>query len=170
MSLGHNAVGHLRRVVDRVEAIEEEIKVLNKEKSEVYKQAKNTGLVPKAIKNVISARREKPEDRKEATQLFDTYFSSLESDETSARPEADAEAGEVADDVPPPASTPTPEPEPAEPLHEPGAAQQQNFGSPDLDGTDHPEQEVSDGKEEKPKINMEFPDGAVPDEFGEKYD
>jgi uncharacterized protein (UPF0335 family) len=75
---GHNsAVGHLRAFIERVERIEEEIKSLNADKSEIYKEARSMGFDVKTMRKVVAARKVEPADREEADALFDLYWSQL---------------------------------------------------------------------------------------------
>jgi uncharacterized protein (UPF0335 family) len=190
MSLGHNSIGHLRRIVDRVESIEEEIARLNKEKSSTYKQAKDTGLVVKAVKAVVKARRLDPKKRAEEIVLFDTYFDSLEAPADSAFPGAEGEdptaVHPTADSPPPdsmdedgwttvhssePVAGKEPEPEPEQ--------EEEDDDSPfetEPDGEENdqeepaPEEPQHNGERITPTVNMEFPDNTVPDELTESYD
>ena len=70
--------GHLRSFVERIERLEEEIKALNDDKSDIYKEAKGEGFDVKTLRRVIQARRKDPADRAESDILFDTYMAALE--------------------------------------------------------------------------------------------
>jgi len=71
------AVDRLRSFVQRVESLDEEIKALNADKSEVYKEAESDGFDKKALKEVV---RRRAKDQGEL-QLFDatvdTYLAAL---------------------------------------------------------------------------------------------
>jgi uncharacterized protein (UPF0335 family) len=76
--LGHNSgAGQLRAFVERIERLEEEIKSLNGDKSEIYKEARSTGFDVKTLRKVVTARKVDPSDRQEADALFDAYMAAL---------------------------------------------------------------------------------------------
>ncbi len=82
--VGHNVQpDRLRSFVERVERLEEEIKDLNSDKSEIYKEAKNTGFDVKALKRVVSARRQDPEKRDAEDAVFSLYMDALDGFEAS---------------------------------------------------------------------------------------
>ena len=72
-----NTTAVLRSAVDRVERLDEEIKGLNADKSDIFKELKAAGFDVKVVKKVIAARRKSEADRSEEDQLFDLYMSSL---------------------------------------------------------------------------------------------
>lgn len=76
--VGGIAADRLKSFVERVERLEAEIKGLNEDKSEVYKEAKSTGFDVKTIKAVVSKRRKDPADRDEQDALFELYWEALE--------------------------------------------------------------------------------------------
>ena len=57
------AADHLRAFIERVERLEEEIKTMNSEKSEVYKEARAMGYDVKTMRKVVSARKVEPHER-----------------------------------------------------------------------------------------------------------
>jgi uncharacterized protein (UPF0335 family) len=67
-------MNQLRSIVERVERIENEIREMNADKSEVYKEAKATGYDVAIIKKVVAARRVDASSRQEAEALFDLYM------------------------------------------------------------------------------------------------
>lgn len=69
----------LRNIVDRIESLEEEIKGLNSDKSDIYAEAKSNGFDVKALKAVIAHRRKDPKEVQEQTAIFQTYMTALES-------------------------------------------------------------------------------------------
>ena len=76
--IGHNsAPGQLRAFIERIERLEEEIKSINDDKSEVYKEARGSGFDVKTMRKVIAARKLDEADRQEADALFDMYMSAL---------------------------------------------------------------------------------------------
>lgn len=60
------ASDQLRAIVERVERLELEIKDLNADKSDIYKEARANGFDVKAIKQVVSKRKLDSADREEA--------------------------------------------------------------------------------------------------------
>ena len=77
---GHNsgiAAAQLRQIVERIERLEEEVRELNADKSDVYKEAKSNGFDPKTIKKVIAMRRMNAAERQEQEALMDLYLRAL---------------------------------------------------------------------------------------------
>lgn len=77
---GHNsgiAAAQLRQIVERVERLEEEVREVNAQKSDVYKEAKSNGFDPKIIKKVIAMRRMNAAERQEQEALMDLYLRAL---------------------------------------------------------------------------------------------
>jgi uncharacterized protein (UPF0335 family) len=72
------APDHLRALVERIERVEEEIKALNQDKSEIYKEAKSHGFDVKVMRKVVSARRMDKAEREEIDTLFDLYMAAVE--------------------------------------------------------------------------------------------
>lgn len=72
-----SAEGHLRSFVERVERIEEEIKTLNDDKSEVYKEIRSAGFDVKTVRKVVAKRKIEDHVRDEQDALFDTYWNAL---------------------------------------------------------------------------------------------
>lgn len=67
----------LRAFVERVERLEEEIKDLNRDKSEVYAEAKGNGFDVPTIKKVVRIRKLDDAERMEADALLSLYLSAL---------------------------------------------------------------------------------------------
>ena len=78
---GHNSGGNiggiaadaLRQYVDRIENLREEIKALNEDVAEVYKEARSTGFDVKALKALIAERAKNPNDLAELAEILDIY-------------------------------------------------------------------------------------------------
>lgn len=93
----------LKAIVERVERLELEIKDLNADKSDIYKEARANGFDVKAIKQVVSKRKLDTTDREEADLVFETYWNAVHGiNLVHARArenieEFDAETGEVRD-------------------------------------------------------------------------
>jgi uncharacterized protein (UPF0335 family) len=71
------AKDHLKAFVERIERLEEEIKVLNDDKRDVYAEAKANGFDVKALKRVVAYRRKDLEQAKEEEAIFETYMQAL---------------------------------------------------------------------------------------------
>ncbi len=76
--LGHNSDNHLRRYVERIERLEEEIAGLNADKREVYSEARAAGLDKKVLRQVVMRRRRDRSDIAEEDDLRDRYEHALE--------------------------------------------------------------------------------------------
>lgn len=93
----------LKSIVERVERLELEIKDLNADKSDIYKEARANGFDVKAIKQVVSQRKLDTSEREEADLVFETYWNAVHGlglVRAHAREnieEFDAETGEVFD-------------------------------------------------------------------------
>lgn len=68
----------LRRLVERIERLEEEIKELNNDKRDIYAEAKSGGFDVKALKAVIAYRRKDRSEVEEQTVIFETYLAEIE--------------------------------------------------------------------------------------------
>jgi uncharacterized protein (UPF0335 family) len=79
MSYPSNSIAgeQLRAFVERVERLEEEIKVLNTDKSEVYAEAKGNGFDVPTIKKIVRMRKMDEASRQEAGALLSIYLSAL---------------------------------------------------------------------------------------------
>jgi uncharacterized protein (UPF0335 family) len=67
----------LKTVVERIERLEEEKKVLSDDIKEVYAEAKGNGFDVKIIRKVVSIRRQETADRVEQEQLIDLYLTAV---------------------------------------------------------------------------------------------
>lgn len=135
--IGDNARQRLRSFVDRIERLDEEIKDLNGDKSDVFKEAKATGFDVKALRQVIKLRRMDASDRAELEDLVSVYMGALEETGTSlatrARTEQaphDPKTGEII--ATESATGPAPTPAVVAPAHTPQDAQEsRDSASPD---------------------------------------
>lgn len=89
------AADQLRSFVSRVERLEVEIKELNKDKAEIYAEARMNGFDVKALKKVIAARRMDHSDRLEQDAIFDLYMGIMEGEDIEDRTEERAEESVV---------------------------------------------------------------------------
>lgn len=67
----------LRLLIERVERLEEEKKGISDDIKDVYLEAKATGYDPKIMRAIVRLRRMKPDDRREADALLETYKCAL---------------------------------------------------------------------------------------------
>lgn len=73
--LGHNS--QLKSVVERIEHVNEEIKDLQSDRSDIFKEATGNGLDSKALRTIIRLRAMKPDDRAAQEAILDTYKQAL---------------------------------------------------------------------------------------------
>lgn len=71
------AAAQLRSIVERVERLDEEIKVLNSDKSDIYAEAKANGYDVKALKAVVRLRAQDPNAREEFEAMLELYKNAL---------------------------------------------------------------------------------------------
>lgn len=71
------AAGQLRAFIERIERVEEEIKTLNADKSEIYKELRGVGFDVKAVRQCVAARKLDSAEREERNAIFDLYWEAL---------------------------------------------------------------------------------------------
>lgn len=99
----------LRSFADRIERLESEIKDLNSDKSDIYKEAKGGGYDVKALRAVIAYRRKDRSEAQEHDAVFQSYLAEIESGTPVA---TRVHAHEAAPSAPPrPADPVTPPPD-----------------------------------------------------------
>ena len=69
--------GHLRAYVERLEKLEEEKRAIADDIKEVYAEAKGTGFDTKALRKIISMRRQDKDKRREEEAMLELYLSAL---------------------------------------------------------------------------------------------
>ncbi|WP_236036102.1 DUF2312 domain-containing protein [Rhizorhabdus histidinilytica] len=74
---GSIAAQELRLFVERVERLREEIKGLNDDVSEVYKEMKGRGYDIKIVKKLLTIRQKKKGEHEEESLILETYMSAL---------------------------------------------------------------------------------------------
>lgn len=74
---GHNAKEQLKSIVERVERLNEEIKGLRSDVSDVFKEASGNGFDVKALRHIIRLRGEDPNKRAEREAILETYMHTL---------------------------------------------------------------------------------------------
>jgi uncharacterized protein (UPF0335 family) len=72
---GHN--GQLKSIVERVENLNEQIKELGSDRSDIFAEAKGNGYDVKALRKVIAIRKIDPTARAEQGALVETYLAAL---------------------------------------------------------------------------------------------
>lgn len=78
-ALGGNSADQLRAYVKRVESLEEEVKDLNSDKSELYKEAKACGFDVPTIKKLVRRRRKDKTEVEEEDAMLELYEQALAS-------------------------------------------------------------------------------------------
>jgi uncharacterized protein (UPF0335 family) len=81
--IGHNSDGavqgdQLKSLVERIERLEEEKKVIADDIKEVYGEAKANGYDTKILRKVIAERRRDANERKEEEALKELYYQALD--------------------------------------------------------------------------------------------
>ena len=71
------AKGQLKSIVERIERLEEEKKVIAADIKEVYAEAKGNGYDIKILRKVISLRKKEIGERLEEEAMLDVYLSAL---------------------------------------------------------------------------------------------
>ncbi|MBZ9759455.1 DUF2312 domain-containing protein [Mesorhizobium sp. CA8] len=71
------AAGQLRSFVERIERLEAEIKELNTDKSEIYKELRGFGFDVKAVRQCVTARKLDMSELQERNAIFDMYWEAL---------------------------------------------------------------------------------------------
>ncbi len=68
---------HLRAFVERLEKLEEEKRAIADDIKEVYAEAKGTGFDVKALRKIITMRRQDKDKRREEEAMLELYLSAL---------------------------------------------------------------------------------------------
>jgi uncharacterized protein (UPF0335 family) len=71
------AAAQLRSIVERIERLNEEIKDLNADKSDVLKEARGNGYDADALKKLVAIRAKDPAKLAEQEAILDLYKSTL---------------------------------------------------------------------------------------------
>ena len=74
---GHTARQQLRSIVERIERLEEEKKVIADDIKDVYGEAKANGYDTKVLRRVIAIRKQDQNERLEQEAVLDTYLHAL---------------------------------------------------------------------------------------------
>jgi uncharacterized protein (UPF0335 family) len=76
-AVGHNAKAQLQSIVERIERLEDEKKVLSGDISDVYAEAKGNGFDVKALRSIIRRRKQDANDLAEHEAILETYMHAL---------------------------------------------------------------------------------------------
>jgi uncharacterized protein (UPF0335 family) len=86
-TIGHNSAAdeavtkfpkdQLRSVIERIERLEEEKKVIGDDIKDIYTEAKGNGYDVKALRTIVRMRKQDPNERAEAETLLETYMHAL---------------------------------------------------------------------------------------------
>jgi uncharacterized protein (UPF0335 family) len=71
------ARGQLKSLVERIERLEEEKKMISADIKEVYAEAKSNGFDTKILRKVVAIRKKDRHEREEEEALLDTYLAAL---------------------------------------------------------------------------------------------
>ena len=71
------AADQLRSFIERLERLDEEIKGLNEDKSDIYKEAKSNGFDAKVMRRVLAIRKQDASERQEQDAILAMYLSAL---------------------------------------------------------------------------------------------
>lgn len=74
---GHNSKEQLKSIIDRVETLNEQIKELGSDRSDIFKEAGGNGFDVKALRHIIRIRSEDPDKRAEREAILETYMTTL---------------------------------------------------------------------------------------------
>lgn len=74
---GHNSKEQLKSIIERVEAIEVEIRERQSDRTDIYKEAGGNGFDIPALKAIVRTRREDPAKRQEREAHYETYRTTL---------------------------------------------------------------------------------------------
>ena len=67
----------MKAFVERVERLEEEKKALSDDIRDVYAEAKGTGYDIKALRTIVSLRKQDTDERREQQAVLETYMNAL---------------------------------------------------------------------------------------------
>lgn len=87
-SIGHNSEAavspasrfskdQLRSVIERIERLEDEIKVFRGDVSDIYKEAKGNGYDVKALRTIVRMRKQDANERQEQETILETYMHAM---------------------------------------------------------------------------------------------
>jgi uncharacterized protein (UPF0335 family) len=71
------AKDQLKAIIERIERLEEEKKATSDDIRDVYAEAKGTGFDTKALRTIISMRKQDTDERREQQEVLETYMHAL---------------------------------------------------------------------------------------------
>ena len=71
------AKDQLKAFIERIEKLEEEKKAIADDIKDVYSEAKSTGFDTKALRKIVSLRKQDVNERQEAEAILETYMHAL---------------------------------------------------------------------------------------------
>jgi len=74
--------GKIRSFIERIENLDTELQALNKQKKEVFSEAKGEGFDVKILKEIIKLRKQDQDERDERESLLDLYMRAMETAST----------------------------------------------------------------------------------------
>lgn len=77
--IGHNQIAkdQIRSIIERIERMEEEKKVISDDIRDVYAESKGNGYDVKALRTIVRMRKQDPNDRQEQETILETYMHAL---------------------------------------------------------------------------------------------
>lgn len=77
--IGHNSIAkdQLKSIIERIERLEEDKKAISDDIKDVYSEAKGNGFDVKALRRIVSLRKQDPDKRAEQEAILDTYMHAL---------------------------------------------------------------------------------------------
>ena len=77
--VGHNSIAkdQLKSIIERVERLEEDKAAIGCDIKDVYAEAKGNGYDVKALRRIVSLRKQDPDKRAEQEAILDTYMHAL---------------------------------------------------------------------------------------------
>ena len=79
IEIGHNSIAkdQLKSIIERVERLEEDKAAIGSDIKDVYAEAKGNGYDVKALRRIVSLRKQDPDKRAEQEAILDTYMHAL---------------------------------------------------------------------------------------------
>lgn len=75
--MAKSADDRLRLLIERIERLEEEKKVIGDDIKDVYSEGKATGYDAKMMREIVRLRKMKPDDRRERDAILEVYKAAL---------------------------------------------------------------------------------------------
>lgn len=74
---GHNSNEQLKAIVERIENVNEQIREMTVDRSDIFKEAKGNGFDIKALRTIIRLRAMNPDDIATQEAILDSYKNAL---------------------------------------------------------------------------------------------